>query len=265
MKVGIIGFGVVGKAVANTLSDKYEIIKFDKYNTYNDFEDLLSCDFIFITVPTPFDFDRYIVDDSAITESLTNLEKMNYGNVVIIKSTVPPGSCSDYAKEYNLELAFNPEFLRESQTPNEDFAQQHTVVIGVDKENVFEKIKAMYNNVLASDCSYHKVTYEAAELIKYSQNMTLASRVSISNIVYDACLKYGVDYSTLKKIAFDSFDILGPNMTQVPGPDGQRGFGGKCLPKDILGFNSVYKSPLIDAIIDYNNNLREDIPKKDAK
>ena len=50
-------------------------------------------------------------------------------------------------------------------------------------------------------------------------------------------------------------------MTQVPGTDGKRGFGGKCLPKDLLGFNSVFPSSILDSIIEYNESLREDIPK----
>ena len=50
----------------------------------------------------------------------------------------------------------------------------------------------------------------------------------------------------VKNIAFDSFEILGPHMTQVPGPDGNRGFGGKCLPKDIRAFSTIHKSELLE-------------------
>ena len=101
-----------------------------------------------------------------------------------------------------------------------------------------------------------------AELIKYSQNMTLSSRVAISNVVFDACKKYNVDYDSLKEVAFDFFPILGPHMTQVPGPDGKRGLGGKWLPKDWLGFNAIFESKIVSSIIAYNNSLRDDIPIK---
>ena len=50
-------------------------------------------------------------------------------------------------------------------------------------------------------------------------------------------------------------------MVQVPGPDGSRGFGGKCLPKDIRAFSTVYDSELLDSIISYNDSLRNDLDK----
>jgi len=50
-------------------------------------------------------------------------------------------------------------------------------------------------------------------------------------------------------------------MTTVPGVDGERGFGGKCLPKDIRGFSTIHKSKLIDEIIAYNDHLRNDLHK----
>ena len=261
MSIGIIGYGVVGKAADNTFSKYYNTIKYDKYQDLDDFNSLLDCDFVFVMVPTPFDYDKNKVNQEAIIESLTRLEEIGFKNIVIIKSTVPPGSCSSYADQFNLRIVFNPEFLRESTTPNEDFANQSIVVIGVDDHKDFQNTKSLFLKVLVEDCTYHECSYEEAELIKYSQNMTLSSRVSISNLVFDACEKLGVEYSSLKKVAFDSFPILGPHMTQVPGTDGKRGFGGKCLPKDLLGFNSVFPSSILDSIIEYNESLREDIPK----
>ena len=77
-------------------------------------------------------------------------------------------------------------------------------------------------------------------------------------MIYDACKEHNISYDLVKNIAFDRFDILGPHMTQVPGPDGSRGFGGKCLPKDIRGFSTIHKSDLLDQIIRYNNSIRKD-------
>ena len=48
-------------------------------------------------------------------------------------------------------------------------------------------------------------------------------------------------------------------MVEVPGPDGMRGFGGKCLPKDILTFNSDSNSAILSEIIEYNKKLRKDL------
>ena len=261
MKIGIIGYGVVGKAAANTLQKRYEIIKYDKFQKLDDFNDLGLCSFVFIMVPTPFDCEKNIVNQEAIIESLDRLERIGYSNPVIIKSTVPPGSCETYSNEFDLKIVFNPEFLRESTTPNEDFENQDTIVIGTDSYEDYNSVKEMYQKVAISDANYYHTTTKEAEMIKTAQNTMLASRVALANMIYDACNENNVDYLKVKEIAFDNFEILGPYMTQVPGPDGSRGFGGKCLPKDIRAFSTVYNSKLLNSIISYNDSLREDLDK----
>jgi UDPglucose 6-dehydrogenase len=212
-------------------------------------------------VPTPFDCKNNIVDQMAILESLDRLQKLEYKNIVIIKSTVPPGSCKNYLEKYRLNIVFNPEFLRESTTPNEDFENQDTIVIGTNLTKTFDKVKEMYGAVTVSHAKYYHTSTTEAEMIKCAQNTMLASRVALANMVFDACKINGIDYEKVKEIAFDRFDILGPSMTQVPGPDGQRGFGGKCLPKDIRAFSTVYDSELLTSIINYNDSLRDDLDK----
>ena len=261
MKIGIIGFGVVGKAIAGTFSKYSEIIRYDKFVKYDEFKLLKFCDFIFVSVPTPFDCKQNKIDDSAVIESLENLEKLNYDKIVIIKSTVPPGYCDKYLSAFNLDIVFNPEFLRESISPNEDFANQEIVVVGTPSQSIFTSVKNLYNKVLKSNVSYHHTSIIEAEMIKYCQNTMLASRVSLANMIYDACDSIDVNYDKVREIAFDSFEILGPHMVQVPGPDTKRGFGGKCLLKDIRGFSSIYKSDLLTQIIMYNDNLRDDLEK----
>lgn len=259
MNVGIIGYGVVGKAASNTFEKQYSITKYDKFQDLDTFDKLGKCDFVFIMVPTPFDCKNILVDLSAVEDSLKRLENLNYKGTVLIKSTVPPGSCDLFCKKYDLQIVFNPEFLRESTTPNEDFENQDTIVIGTDSSKIFESVKKMYSKVAVSSAKYYHTTCKEAEMIKTAQNTMLASRVALANMIYDACEKNKVDYKIVKQIAFDNFEILGPHMSQVPGPDGHRGFGGKCLPKDIRSFSTVFESKLLDEIIDYNDSLRSDL------
>ena len=259
MKIGIIGYGVVGKAIDYTLSKSFEIVKYDKFFSYSDFNELKLCEVVFISVPTPFDCKDYKVDDSAIIESLKKLEGLNYGGIVIIKSTVPPGSTNRYLSDFNLKIVFNPEFLRESTTPNEDFENQDTIVIGTSSINDYEIVKRMYEEVALDSAEYFHTSPSEAEMIKCSQNTMLASRVALANIIYDACIENDVNYDKVKKIAFDRFEILGPHMTLVPGPDGSRGFGGKCLPKDIRAFSTIHDSTLLNSLIAYNDTLRSDL------
>ena len=118
----------------------------------------------------------------------------------------------------------------------------------------------MYQKVAVSHAKYFHTSYKEAENDKdRSKNTMLASRVALANMVYDACEKNGIDYQKVKEIAFDNFEILGPHMVQVPGPDGFRGFGGKCLPKDIRAFSTIHKSELLENIISYNDLLRDDL------
>jgi len=261
MNIGLIGYGVVGKAAAATLSTSFKLIKYDKYQNLDKFQDLKSCEFIFIMVPTPFDCENNVVDLSAVEESLERLADINYKKNVIIKSTVPPGSSSQYSHNYNFEIIFNPEFLRESTTPNADFENQDTIVIGTSKKSVFDSVKKMYQNVAIDHAKYYHTSTTEAEMIKCAQNTMLASRVALANMIFDACQENNINYQNVKKIAFDNFEILGPHMTQVPGPDGNRGFGGKCLPKDIRAFSTVHDSELLRTIIKYNDSLRKDLDK----
>ena len=261
MKIGIIGFGVVGKAVNHTISKKYDVVKYDKYMDLDNFEDLLQCQFVFIVVPTPFDCKKNIVDDSAIVESLQRLQDIDYKNIVIIKSTVAVGFCDRYQEKFNLNIVFNPEFLRESTSPLEDFQNQSIVVIGCNDSEMYQQTKTMFEEILLPNIKYYCTSLKEAEMVKSAQNTMLASRVAISNMIYDGCRKMNIDYDKIREIAFNPFEIIGPHMTLVPGPDGHRGFGGKCLPKDIRGFSTIYNSPLLQEIIDYNDTLRDDLGK----
>ena len=259
MNIGVIGHGVVGKAACKTLEKEYSLVRYDKYQDLDKFENLLECKFVFIMVPTPFDCELGQVDDSAIIETLEKLEDLSFQNIVIIKSTVPPGSCQKYIDKFGLKIAFNPEFLRESITPDEDFQNQNTVVIGTSEKKIYNLIVEMYKKVLLNEAEYFRTSITEAEMIKCAQNTMLASRVALANMIFDACEKHNISYDNLRKIAFDRFEVLGPHMTQVPGPDGKRGFGGKCLPKDIRAFQTVFDSALLKKIIDYNDTLRDDL------
>ena len=126
---------------------------------------------------------------------------------------------------------------------------------------IYISVKNMYKQVLLETASYYHTSTKEAEMIKCAQNTMLAGRVALANMIYDACDENQIDYDLIKEIAFDNFEILGPYMAQVPGPDGERGFGGKCLPKDIRAFSTVFNSNLLSSIISYNDNLRNDLDK----
>ena len=238
--IGIIGYGVVGRAIDYTFSKRNKVIKYDKYNTYHKFSDLASTDFVFISVPTPFLRSDNRMDASAVEESLTRLESISYQGIVIIKSTLPPGFTEKLSSGRELKILFNPEFLRQSTTPNEDFANQKIVVIGASSKKDFESLEKLYQSVLSSDAQYFMTTYSEAEMVKISQNTMLASRVMLANMIYEACEEAKLDYNLIKKLAFTNCNLIGGEMVSVPGPDGKLGFGGKCLPRTYPLFHQFF-------------------------
>ena len=79
--------------------------------------------------------------------------------------------------KFNLDLVFNPEFLKESTTPNEDFENQDTIVIGTPSSSIFESVKQMYQKVTVPHAKFYHTTNKEAEVVKTAQNTMLASRV----------------------------------------------------------------------------------------
>ena len=53
IKIGIVGYGVVGKAADETLKSNYQIVKYDKFLNLDSFDNLMECKFVFVMVPTP--------------------------------------------------------------------------------------------------------------------------------------------------------------------------------------------------------------------
>ena len=130
---------------------------------------------------------------------------------------------------------FNPEFLTE-KSANFDFINQSRFVIGnsgkqiswAKSEDFVELIKDRFG-----DCvSILQTNYETAEFIKYMSNCFFATKVSFMNEMYQVCDAVGGDWG----VAVDGFisdGRIGNSHIDVPGHDGDFGFGGKCFPKDI--------------------------------
>ena len=261
LKIGIAGFGTVGNAVKCIMEKKHEILIYDKFKESGQIFDLLNTDIVFITVPTPFCEISKSIDLGAVNEIVKYLSDNQYSGLTIIKSTCIPGTSAKLANKFkDLSIVFNPEFLREV-TAVEDFKNQDNIVFGVNKDLSQEELKRLetlyegvVNNFNIQNVSI--VSYESAELIKYAQNVMLGSRITTCNIIYDACEKLGASYEEVKKIAFYRGELIGDKVVEVPGHDGKRGFGGKCLPKDISAFNSTFDSKVLEEILKYNSKIR---------
>lgn len=266
MKIGIIGFGFVGKAVYYGFCDKLNkdnILIKDRYvevinaakklnvkTTINYDEICKHSDIIFVCVPTPTNVNTGEINLSIVDDVITSLLQYAYNGIVVIKSTVTPGTCRSFAEYFkmgggHLNIVFNPEFLTEKNFIN-DFRNQTHIVLGGEIKSCM-KVKRFYQRHGYSR-PFFIVTWEEAEMTKYMMNCYLASKVALFNEFRKICKASNIDYNNIKTVVtYDS--RIGPSHTNVPGDDGEFGFGGKCFPKDLLALINFAKTRQVDADI----------------
>ena len=270
MKLGIIGVGFVGGATAHVLKKEHELFLYDKYkepyNSKNNLDEIaLNTECAFICVPTPMQNSGKI-DYSNIHNSITSLLKKTeqIGRnpkdlLVIIRSTAVSGTTDELAKKYPFSFGFNPEFLREKYAI-EDMEKTNRVVIGANNPEDSKKIERIYKPIFP-DASYVFVDRKTAEMIKYVANGMLTGQVALANEFYQICKATGVNYDSVKDVILLD-ERIGRNI-DVPGPDGELGFGGKCFPKDLnaliyLARESMYRPYLLEEMWRLNEKVRKD-------
>tara|TARA_R110002110_G_scaffold163584_4_gene363482 strand:- start:747 stop:1580 length:834 start_codon:yes stop_codon:yes gene_type:complete len=237
MKVGIVGNGFVGSAISYGFSEYVPVYIYDKdpRKSVNSFEETVNeSDFVFVSVPTPMN-ENGSINLANIYDVFSNIDKINKrkDNIILLKSTVTPGTTDTLAKEFpNLRIVFNPEFLTERKAKF-DFINQSRLILGGPREYT-EKVEKLYNYRF-SNCNTVHTDWKTAEFIKYFGNIFFAVKVSFANEMKRVCESIEADWdAALTGFVADS--RIADSHLRVPGPDGKRGFGGSCLPKDINAF-----------------------------
>ena len=261
--VGIIGFGFVGKAVSQISTIRSLDIYDPNNENYNSVDHEIrayNCDIIFVNVPTNLKNGR--LDTSILEECMFSYRahNLNTNSTIVIKSTVPVGTCGDISKRHDINgVVFNPEFLSE-RTAMQDFINEKELYLSGPKEHT-EKVKQLYKEFYDKQENYDLEIFETEhweeiELLKLSRNSFYGLKVSYCNHLYNLCESIGVDYSIFRE-HFSRGEWVGPQHTVVPGPDGKFGYGGKCLPKDSIELlNSCKKQgimfEMLEKSIDFN-------------
>ena len=254
-KIGIIGKGFVGSAVAHGFSEatgyQAEIKIFDKnpLKSTHSLEELVnSSEIVFISVPTPSNKDGSINLDilsgclSEINHMATQLD--NFNAVYLIRSTVVPGTTRMMQEEFpKLKLVFNPEFLTE-RSANFDFISQSRFILGGADENI-KVVSDLYRDRFGDSVSIIITDYESAELTKYVCNTFFATKVSFLNEMYVLSEKVDANWDDVLE-GFLRDGRVGNSHSQVPGPDGKLGFGGSCFPKDVQALIQFAESLDVD-------------------
>tara|TARA_X000000368_G_scaffold344252_1_gene282970 strand:+ start:7101 stop:7952 length:852 start_codon:yes stop_codon:yes gene_type:complete len=260
MKIGIIGFGFVGKALKNGLKDNVDCIEIDpKLDT--DISDLHdhNPDIVFVCLPTPMN-DNGSQNIDIVKDAIYELNKYDSNILVVLKSTILPKYVIEISK-LTKNLVINPEFLRDKHA-NEDFINSEIIVFGGEKENC-EKLAKFYEN--HTKCIYKDYVITdniSASLIKYTINSFLALKVVFFNELKSVFDNLNSQNDWLKLISAVSKDKrIGDSHMNVPGPDGRYGFGGPCFPKDVKALIEYSKEigselTLLNKANNINNNIR---------
>lgn len=243
--LGIVGYGIVGQATEYGFKDKHTILKYDKFKDLDSLEKVVKeSEFIFICLPTPFKGEK--IDLKIIHENLEKISKFAGGTdkIVVIKSTVVPGTTKELAKKYpGLNFCANPEFLTEANYL-EDFKNADRTIVGADDPTTAERVSALYKATFP-DIPIFETDLTSAEMVKYTSNAFLATKVTFANEMFQLCEKLGIDYHKVKDMVVADHRIFDGHLDVTPA----RGFGGKCFPKDIVALIGRFKELGVDPLL----------------
>lgn len=240
-KIGVIGNGFVGGALIQGFMLVVDDILVHDANpsrsTHSIQQIVEQCRAIFVSVPTPMyesgECDVSIVDGviREIDRISKNLRNKILDQVVVIRSTIVPGTMESLSQKYpGLRLVFNPEFLTERRA-RLDFINSARIVLGSDSEEAMNTVEDIYR-IRFSHTPIVRTNFATAQLIKYMANCFFATKVSFINEMKQIASASNADWDK----AVEGFILdgrIGNSHLDVPGHDGDLGFGGKCFPKDI--------------------------------
>lgn len=201
------------------------------------YDDLLNSEISFICVGTPSrsdgSADLSMIEAASRSIGRSLKEREGY-HVVVVKSTVPPGTTKNLVMptvlrhsgfvEGEVGFAMNPEFLREGLAV-QDFMKPDRIVIGSSVAKAGDLVETVYRGLKAPTI---RVGLSAAEMTKHASNALLATKISFSNEIGNICKKMGIDvYEVMRGVGMDH--RISPHFLNAGA-----GFGGSCFPKDVM-------------------------------
>lgn len=247
MKIGFIGQGWIGK----TYADYYEGMNFNIVRYSNELsylknkESIKSCDFVFISVPTPTTPQGF---DYSIVEEVLSL--VGDGKTAVIKSTIIPGTTEKLQEIFpDIFLIHSPEFLSE-KTSKYDVENPDCNVIGISKNNELFQEKAQSLISILPKVPSIICSSREAEFIKYTHNIHGFIEIVYFNMLYDLAEKLQIDWKIVKEFVDKDRYMIGryANPVHASGHTDKegRGAGGHCFIKDFSAFRELYGKTIAD-------------------
>lgn len=250
MKIGIVGNGVVGHATARCYMEDHEVRIYDsvKAKSTHDLTSTLESDIIFVCLPTPgkgvgfpikeVGCDLLYINGFFQNQVADRFKKANF----VLKSTVPVGTCDKLLSDYGLmNLVHSPEFLTQRYAvtdaqcpsqliigfPDEPSAAEWPIYDSSIEHPIYRLYVSRFHGVPIRVMSSNQ-----SEMVKLGLNSLFGVKLAFLNELNLLCERLGIDWQPVIEGMLGDGRIS-HSHTKVPGPDGQYGFGGSCLPKDL--------------------------------
>ena len=273
MRILVVGYGYVGKAMTDMLLRKYDIDIYDpnkivgwKHEAHNHeaytvkMENYLEdqYDLIVVCVPTPSDS-----DGSCNTGIVEKVIKETNGDLYLIKSTVEPETTESLMNKTGKSIVFSPEYVGESKYFNSYFPDNMIevpfVILG-GREDDTQEIVDILLPILGPEKKYIQMSSLEAEIAKYMENTFFSMKITYCQEMFDLCESVGADWHKVRE-GWLADPRINPMHTAVFRND--RGFGGKCLPKDTKALvrycqKSGSPSAILEAVLEKNKKLRKE-------
>jgi UDPglucose 6-dehydrogenase len=233
LRIGVIGGGTVGRATARAFLEHADVRVYDvcpERSTHSQ-EEALDTDLVFVCLPTP-------AGPGGWTD-LYEVEKF-FGSVrgtdtnFALRSTVPVGTTKRLRTILDLpNLCHSPEFLT-ARCSTVDAQMPARNIVGWISAHTAHPLMDLYERRFPG-VPIHLMTSDESEMVKLATNAFFATKVAFFNEARSLADAAGLDWNrVLAAVLADG--RIAHSHTNVPGPDGQFGFGGACLPKDAASF-----------------------------
>jgi UDPglucose 6-dehydrogenase len=271
-KVGIVGYGYVGQLMTRFFQTHHHVAVYDPYieefpapsGGTRDFHGsnvdrtlIDECDLAIVCVPTPATEDGRC--DTSIVEEVVGWLK---SPLIIIKSTIEPGTTDRLREKTCKRIVFSPEYSGESSywTPYEfhrSVVATPFFIFGGEKKDTSECVD-LFLPIAGPTKVYRQTTALAAEFAKYTENCFYAAKIAFCYEMANLIAYAGEDWNEVRELW-----VLDPRLNPMHTAvfkENDRPFGGKCLPKDLraliqFGTRIGYVPELLEAVLSANQRI----------